>query len=916
MTPIRYTYLVFLLCLFSGIHTAQAQCSASAVAANLSCFGLANGSVDLTASNGTAPYTYAWSNNQATEDLSNLAAGTYTCTVTDNLGCTTTASATVTEPPPLSVTVGGNNVLNCATINVTIAANVVGGTSPYTYNWSFGETTEFSVFTSPGNYGLTVTDQNGCTAAANVLVLEDVSIPVACIAAPQTLTCSVQSIQLDASCSIQGPIYTWTWVTTGGNIIGGNSTLSPTIDASGTYTLFVTNVQNGCTDSETITVNQDVTPPIANAGPNQAVPCGGGTVILQGEVLNGGGFQYSWTTVNGNIISGANTATPVVDESGIYVFTVTNPTNGCTSTSSTIVTSSGTGLCSSILGMVLQDTVENCLGDAGEPPLQGWIIKAEGTFGEYFAVTDLDGHYEVFVDPGDTYSVSAVAPSFLWIACPAIPDIVVTNNNETWTANDLLFQKLAGCPMLTVDISSGNLRRCFSNNNFGVSYCNMGTEAAEQAFVIITLDPLLSIVSANHPYTNLGSGVLRFELGDLAIGTCGSFSFQALLSCDAVLGQTHCTEAHIYPDDPCIPPDIQWSGASLRISSQCQTDSVRFTIENIGTGNMPNALDYIVVEDQVMLMTAPVQLDAGESTTISVPANGSTWRLEVEQEPFHPGQSRPAVSVEGCTTAPSFSTGFVTIFPADDADEFIDINCRENTGSYDPNDKQGYPKGYGAAHYIRPGTPLEYQIRFQNTGNDTAFTVRIVDTLSAWLDPSTIRPGASSHPYTWDLSGAGVLSFLFENILLPDSNVNEPASHGFFKFTVDHKAGAPLETVLENTAEIYFDFNEAIVTNTTFHRLGENFVTVGLWQPEQPEYAVLVSPNPFSDAAVLEVKGLHQNTPLHLQVIDLQGKLQVEMDSNNSIFQLNKGSLPTGVYLFNISQAGKIVGTGKLIVQD
>jgi len=194
--------------------------------------------------------------------------------------------------------------------------------------------------------------------------------------------------------------------------------------------------------------------------------------------------------------------------------------------------------------------------------------------------------------------------------------------------------------------------------------------------------------------------------------------------------------------------------------------------------------------------------------------------------------------------------------------------------------------------------------------------VRLVDTLSAWLDPTTLRPGASSHAYTWDLNGAGVLTFLYENILLPDSIVDEPGSHGFVKFTINHQADAPLETVIENTAEIYFDFNEAIVTNTTFHRLGENFVTVGLWQPEQPRYAVSVSPNPFSDAAILEVKGLHQNTPLHLQVFDLQGKLQLEMDSDGTIFQLKKGGLPTGVYLFKIDQKGKSVGAGKLIIQD
>jgi len=833
MTPIRYTCLFLFMCLFAGLQTAHTQCTADALATDVSCFGLNNGSIDLTAANGTAPYTYSWSNSQTTEDISNLAPGTYICTVTDALSCTAIVTAIVSEPAALLVTLDGINTLDCINLSTTITANVLGGTAPYTYSWSNGETINTAQIPAPGTFALTVTDANGCSATESVDVVIDDSVPIAIVQQFGALTCVVTSLILDATGSSVGP-----------NIV------------------------------------------------------------------------YLWTTPNGNIIGGGNTLNPIVNAPGIYILQVVNTINGCTVIDKVNVSAIGSELCSTIEGRVIQDTLENCTTDAGEPPLAGWIVKAVGALKSFYAVTDSSGNYQIFVETGDIYAISAVPPSVLWGQCPAFQAINVPDPNVTHFAADLLIQKLAGCPLLSVDISSGNLRRCFSNNFFSVWYCNNGTEPAEDAYVVITLDPLLSIQSSNLPFIDLGGGIINFELGDLAVGQCGSFYFYTYLSCDAIFGQTHCTEAHIYPDSSCIPSNPQWSGASLRISSECASDSVRFLLENVGLGDMPNALDYIIIEDQVMLMSAPIQLDAGQSATVSVLANGSTWRLEVEQVAFHPGQSAPAVSVEGCTTGPTFTTGFVMQFPADDADEFVDIHCLENTGSYDPNDKQGFPKGYGAEHYIRPGTPLEYQIRFQNTGNDTAFTVRIVDTLSAWLDPSSIRPGASSHPYTWDLTGYGALSFLFENILLPDSNVNEPASHGFVKFNINHRAEAPLETVIENTAEIYFDFNEAIVTNTTFHRLGENFVTVGLWQPEQPGYEVLVSPNPFSDAAILEVKGLRQNSSLHLQVFDLQGKLQMQMDSEGPIFQLKKGGLPTGVYLFKIDQKGKSVGAGKLIIQD
>lgn len=914
-TAMRYTILWLVLGFLALSNQAQAQCTANAIATNALCFGSADGSIDLTAENGTGPYTYLWSNSQTTEDIGNLSAATYTCTVTDMLGCITTAQATVTHPTELNVVIL-NQTLTCVTPVTEVEAIVSGGTPPYSYTWSNGITTSEFFVEIPGFYSLTVTDLNNCTKVANVAINQDVVPPVACTAPSPVLTCSNPMALLDANCSSMGPDFQFQWSSPNGNIVNGGNSPVPLVDAPGIYFLTVTNVTNGCTSMIAIDVVADqVMPTIAGAGPDLELPCGGGILTLVGNGPGGANFTFAWTTTDGNILSGGNTLNPLVNEPGTYTLLVVNVFNGCTATDAMQVLPGGTGLCGTIEGQLWNDTTLNCLTDAGEPALSGWIVRAESAQGTFFGVTDANGQYQIQVEAGETYSITAILPSLAWAACPPIPDVPVLNVGQTYFADDLLLQKLFNCPLLRVDIASGNLRRCFNTNFFSVSYCNDGTNMAEDAFVLVTLDALVTPVSASIAYTDLGSGVYRFDVGDLETGECGSFHFNAHIDCSAANGQTICAEAHIFPDSSCLPTNAQWSGASLKISSQCAPDSVHFQIKNVGVGDMPNALEYIVIEDQIMLMSAPIQLNAGESVIVSAPANGSTWRLEMEQEPFHPGLSAPAISVEGCTTGGIFSTGFVNQFSPDDADAFIDISCREITGSYDPNDKQGFPKGYGTQHYIRPGTPLEYLIRFQNTGNDTAFTVRLADTLSAWLDPATFRPGASSHPYTWDLSGAGVLSFLYENILLPDSNVNEPASHGFVKFNIQHRSDAPLETVIENTAHIYFDFNEAVVTNTTSHRLGENFVTVGLWQPQQAQYRILVSPNPMVDQAVLEVKGLANPSGLQLQVFDLQGKLQMEASSAGPVFSIQRGTLPEGIYLFNIIQDGQILGTGKLLIQ-
>ena len=79
-----------------------------------------------------------------------------------------------------------------------------------------------------------------------------------------------------------------------------------------------------------------------------------------------------------------------------------------------------------------------------------------------------------------------------------------------------------------------------------------------------------------------------------------------------------------------------------------------------------------------------------------------------------------------------------------------------------------------------------------------------------------------------DVINLQLFDFIFNNIQLPDSNVNEPASHGFVKFKINQRANNPLGTVIENKAGIYFDFNEAVITNSTHHVLGENFVESNL----------------------------------------------------------------------------------------
>jgi hypothetical protein len=135
-------------------------------------------------------------------------------------------------------------------------------------------------------------------------------------------------------------------------------------------------------------------------------------------------------------------------------------------------------------------------------------------------------------------------------------------------------------------------------------------------------------------------------------------------------------------------------------------------------------------------------------------------------------------------------------------------------GSYDPNDKSENFAGSITQQQILKGTYINYLIRFQNTGTDTAFNFTIRDTLDAKLDWSSLEMVETSHPYRLQLDAQNKLSWNFTNIRLVDSVHNESASHGFIAYRIKPKTNLNIGDTIKNSASIYFDFNLPVKTNT------------------------------------------------------------------------------------------------------
>jgi len=239
--------------------------------------------------------------------------------------------------------------------------------------------------------------------------------------------------------------------------------------------------------------------------------------------------------------------------------------------------------------------------------------------------------------------------------------------------------------------------------------------------------------------------------------------------------------------------------------------------------------------------------------------------------------------------------------------------CQPVTGSWDPNSKDVFPRGQGPQGYIlQTDSVLYYTIHFQNTGNDTAFTVEIKDTLSQYLNPATIVPGASSHPYTFDLTGHGILTFRFDNILLPDSNVSEPKSNGYLNYTVNMKHNLPIGTVIENKASIFFDFNEPIVTNTTVNTIASPLKIKEI----ENNVSVTVYPNPFNDYTMFEIHNGKTNAEYSIDIYDMLGKCVRSMQNiTENYIKVSAKGLESGIYSYKVLQNKEVAGIGKIIIE-
>lgn len=301
------------------------------------CKGSADGSIQITPVNGTAPFTYTWSNGAFTQDVYGLVAGNYKVTITDTHGLKTVSSTiTISEPPLLNITEDITDAGCQGQTGGSINLDVSGGVPDYSYKWTTGSTNDAISNLGAGVYKVTITDDGGCVKV-KTYTITSFDNPDVDAGSDMTINCIKPIQNLDGDGSF-GSDFTYSWSTTNGHILSGGNTLNPEVDKGGIYKLIVTDISTGCTSSDNTFVTEDFTPALAKSGPDATLNCQTTQTILDGsQSSSGSNYTFKWSTPNGHIVSGGNTKQATVDQGGTYTLLVTNIVSGCTSSDDAVV---------------------------------------------------------------------------------------------------------------------------------------------------------------------------------------------------------------------------------------------------------------------------------------------------------------------------------------------------------------------------------------------------------------------------------------------------------------------------------------------------------------------------------------------------------------------------------------------------
>lgn len=814
-----------------------------------------NGTASVTnLTGGIAPYTYLWSNGATSSSINNLKMGYYNVQVKDSRGCIENSYTYINQTKTINV----NTTPTATTCKQNDGSAIVfgsGGSSPYTYLWSNGSTSNTITNVNSGFYYVTTTDNNGCIGVGSVNIMESTPINVTYTSTPSLCTSSSGS----ASLNITGGTvpYTITWYTS--PIL---STSSINNQAAGNYPFLVKD-NVGCERKGSVTIPR-ISSPTFNLYTNNAIcPNNNGNISINN--LSGvAPYSYSWNTGNtSNSLSNL--------PQGSYSVTVTDA-NNCKTTKNSYV-SSNTAFSTSV-GNSPTSCIYSNDGSA-------WV-NAVGT-----------GPFTYLWSNGNTTATSLnLAAGYHYVStkdangCISKNHVLVDYGNTT----DNCYCTIKG--NVYHDIN----KNCFKDNNekgienimiqcVGIGYTFTDANG-DYSFIVPTGNyTIIQQVKSTYPLSNCQQNNINVNT------TAASGCVHTVNFADSLVPTHDLAIITMRKNNSTIFPGETYNQKVLvKNMGNVPENTIKLTYKHDGQLNLVNTSSIWTSNgtNKLKESSSLQSLNPGEKIESQldyiVPTNLPLGTTIVFEDTTSKG-------------APINTEWLNDESPWNNVNYYTQIS--EN--SYDPNYKEVYPKGKGNNGEILPSVKnLVYTIHFQNLGTAAARKVVLIDALDKNLDKTTLTPIDASHKYDVIMDENGLMKITFDNIYLPSLSTGGDASNGYFTYSIKIKDYLPLKTQITNFADIYFDYNAPIRTNKTVNTIDSASNTNSIVSFSN-EKIINVYPNPVKDE--LNIHSKENIEKSEVSILTINGSLIQRFESCPN--KIDVSSLPSGIYILSIHHTSK-----------
>ncbi|HEY1046392.1 MAG TPA: T9SS type A sorting domain-containing protein, partial [Bacteroidia bacterium] len=788
-----------------------------------------NGTAQVTlVSGGTAPYSYQWHNGATTSSLSNLRRGPVNCIVTDATNCAGIGYNYVDQNPTINVNTT-TKAANCNFADGQGTAFGTGGTAPYSYLWDNGSTTQSVTNLTTGVHKVEVTDANGCTGE-NYTYVNTVS-PVQVTYTSTTSACT--SATGTATLSVSGGTapYTYVW--------HGQSSTTNTISGLpvGQQSFTVTDA-NGCVRDGIVIINpiSVISASINEFNPICPSTIGSASVNASSTAMP---ITYLWS-------NSATTSTITNVNVGVYSVKITDA-NGCSVTKNAFITAE------TPVKISLSSSNASC------------IFNSDGTA----SVTAFGGTapYTYRWSNGQTTASMTGIPTgryYVWVTD--------ANGCKSNTIRNYI----------EIDYDKNN-NSCYCEIT-GVIYDDKDSNCVKGSGEDALENVLVKCTGFGYALTNkFGVYSFKVPVGNYTISEILDKGY-SLYSCQTNNQTVNVTSVgsnckHTVDFGNKVTPRHDMLIFSLMTSPAIPGNNYRHKMIVINKGNTTETDVQVGYEDDGQLswngaypsmvsagtdyykFNAPITLKRFEKATYNIeyftpttlPINTSLYFID--SVAYTDPVSNYWINNEET--------------PWDNINEFYNIVA----SSYDPNYKSVFPQGVGKEGKIKLSEKnFNYVVHFENNGTAKAQKIVVIDTLDSDFDIESFRTIDASHGVETKVSPNGVVTFTFNNIYLDYTPVGvyKPSAQGYVAYTIKAKNSVQIGTELKNSADIYFDYNAPIKTNTTVNTYAVNPTSIE--SVSQSNVAISVYPNPNSGEMYVAIpESFGDNNSI--EIYNLQGQL-------------------------------------------